>query len=64
MSRIEISVDEKLEKCRECGYALGFHISVERDNDNLRLILHCPHCGTEYDPGLLLQAAPLESGGK
>jgi len=64
MNRIEIDVEGTLEKCSECGYALGFHVSLERVKQGLRLILRCPHCGTAYDPGLVLQTARTERGGK
>ena len=51
MRQISIQVTDELSSCTECGYTLGFHVSLRRDKDELLVILHCPHCGAQYETG-------------
>ena len=43
---------EEFRICLNCSYARGFHFSLKKENDNIKIILVCPECGSSYSIGL------------
>ena len=67
-----LPVENELHTCPDCGYTLGFHISVVSANGGrgnpagsirevYRVILICPDCGARYDVGWHVSFAESES---
>ena len=49
-----IPIDREVRVCADCGYELGFHLSLIPAGDppaRLDIILICPNCGARYDIG-------------
>ncbi len=60
MKLITVDVEEELSSCSECGYAIGFHVSLQRVDGRTRVLLQCPHCGARFDTGWVIQ--PVRTG--
>ncbi len=43
---------EDFRTCLNCSYARGFHFSLKKENDSIKVILICPECGSSYSIGL------------
>jgi len=56
-----MAVEEEFHVCTTCGYARGFHVSFQPENDRTEIILICPNCGQRYRVGWHLH---LEEPGK